>query len=89
MDPTYIAHKLPLINLGWSAIPTIKPLSCPSQFILWQQKAGRYKTLTRDPGLDCGLDCGLDYGLDYGLDFGVNWTLDSVLALLFKADFEC
>ena len=42
---------------------------------------GRYKTWT--------LDSGLDYGLDYGLDFGLGWTLNSVLELLFKEDFEC
>ena len=44
-------------------------------------EAGRYKTWT--------LDSGLDYGLDYGLDFGLGWTLNSVLELLFKEDFEC
>ena len=32
---------------------------------------------------------GLDYGLDYGLNFGLDWTVASVLALLFKADYEC
>ena len=42
---------------------------------------GRYKTWT--------LDSGLDYGLDYGFNFGLNWTVASVLALLFKADYEC
>ena len=46
---------------------------------------GRYKTWT----LDSGLDYGLDYGLGYGLDFGLGWTLNSVLELLFKEDFEC
>ena len=42
---------------------------------------GRYKTWT--------LDSELDYGLDYGLNFGLDWTVASVLALLFKADYEC
>ena len=41
----------------------------------------RYKTWT--------LNSGLDYGLDYGLDFGLDWTVSSVLALLFKAEYEC
>ena len=36
---------------------------------------GRYKTWT------------LDSGLDYGLDYGLNWTVASVLALPFKADY--
>ena len=44
---------------------------------------GRYKTWTLDSGLDYG------YGLDYGLTFGLDWTVASVLALLFKADYEC
>ena len=35
------------------------------------------------------LDSGLDYGLHYGLNFGLDWTVASVLALLFKADYEC
>ena len=36
------------------------------------------------------LDSGLDYGLNYGLNFGLDWTVASVLALLFKADYaEC
>ena len=26
--------------------------------------------------------------LDYGLDYGLNWTVASVLALLFKADYD-
>ena len=47
-------------------------------------EVGRYKTWT----LDSGLDYGLDYGLNYGLDFGLGWTLNSVLELLFKEDFE-
>ena len=46
---------------------------------------GWYKTWT----LDSGLDYGLDYGLNYGLNFGLDWTVASVLALLFKADYEC
>ena len=45
---------------------------------------GRYKTWT----LDSRLDYGLDYGLNYGLDFGLGWTVNSVLELLFKEDFE-
>ena len=40
--------------------------------------------------LDYGLDYGLNYGLDFGLDFGLDWTVASVPALLFKADYaEC
>ena len=30
----------------------------------------------------------MDYGLDYGLDFGLSWTVNSVLELLLKEDFE-
>ena len=54
--------------------------------------SGRYKTWTLDSGLwtlDYGLNYGLDYGLDYGLNFGLNWILASVLAMLFKADYDC
>ena len=58
-----------------------------------QSCTGRYKTWTPDSGLDYGLDHGLDYGLDYGQDYELNFGLDctvaSVLALLFKADYEC
>ena len=50
-----------------------------------EKSKDRYKTWT----LDSGLDCGLDYGLDYGLDFGLNWTVNSVLDLPCKEDFEC
>ena len=28
-------------------------------------------------------------GLDYGLDYGLSWTVNSVLVLVFKEDFEC
>ena len=42
-----------------------------------------------DSGLDYGLDYELNYGLHYGLNFGLDWTLATVLALLFKADYEC
>ena len=43
----------------------------------------------RDYGPDYGLNYGPDYGLDYGLNFGLDWTVASVLVLLFKADYEC
>ena len=46
---------------------------------------GWYKTWT----LDYGLDYGLVYGVNFGLDFGLGWTVNSVLELLFKEDFEC
>ena len=60
-------------------------MCCAEQGIL----AGGYKTWTLDSGLDYGLDYGLNYGLDFGLDFGLGWTVNSVLELLFKEDFEC
>ena len=48
-----------------------------------------WKATSRGLRIGSGLDSGLDYGLDYGLNFGLNWTVASVLALLFKADYEC
>ena len=44
VDPTQCKLPLPVINfevLQFSAIPGIKPLTCPNQFILWQQRVPR------------------------------------------------
>ena len=36
-----------------------------------------------------GLNFGLYFGLNFGLYFGLGWTVNNVLELLFKEDFEC
>jgi len=49
-----------------------------------------YNQYIDQPGLvqTWTLDYGLDYGLHFGLEFGLGWTVNSVLELLFKEDFE-